>query len=152
MIHLILNINNEDNIGIKQSNGNQYDWWRPDTRDEKGKCGDKDYYLNKLSDYGNDEKYILGLSDYSHNHMYYKHVPDANATRLRLNNLSSVVSILYIDNHENVKDKLINESNNPNLGINDFVIDLYKTKVEDVILSYKSDIKNRWNEQHENFI
>jgi hypothetical protein len=141
--YLILNINSEDDISIKQSNGNQYDWYN-DERDG-GKCSDKSYYLKRLSDYGNDEKYILNLSDYSHNHMYYKHVSNANATRLRLGNLNTVVSILYIDNHENIKEKLINESNNPNLGINDFVIELYKKEVNTAIEKYKNNIKHKWN-------
>ncbi len=131
LCYLILSTTDMGNLYIKESNGNEYDWWRPDNYEEKGNCADKDYYLNKLSDYGCDEKYLMFMSDYSHNHMYYKHVPSANATRLRLNNLEGVVSMLYIDNHENIKDKLINEVDNPNLGINDFVIELYKTKVND---------------------
>jgi hypothetical protein len=138
--HLILDLNYDNSICIKQSNGCQYDWWNPDDDNEEGRCKDKDYYLNKLSDYGNDEKYILEISDYSHNHMYYKHIPSANTTRLTLNNLNGVVSMLYIDNHQNIKEKLMNEVNNPNLGINDFVIELYKTKVDDSILDFQDGI------------
>ena len=138
--YLILDING--NIFIKQSDSNKYDWDHPDAA---SKCDDEKFYLNKLSDYGNDEKYILNLSDYSHNHMYYKHVPTANATRLRLNNLNTVVSILYIDNHENIKEKLINESNNPNLGINDFVIELYRKTVDNAISDFNYYRDNKWN-------
>ena len=145
--YLILNTNRDGDISIKQSNCNQYDWYNDDN--DGGKCSDKDYYSKRMTDYGNDEKYILSLSDYSHNNMYYKHIPDANTTRLRLNNLSTVVSILFIDDHKNIKDRLINESDNPNLGINDFVIQLYITKVDEAISRYKLCVKNDWNIQQE---
>ena len=138
--YLILDINYKNIVNIKQSKGCEYDWFNPETYDEKGRCGDKEYYLNKLSDYGNDEEYLAARSDYSHNHMDYKHIPSANATRLRLNNLNGVVSMLYIDDHQNIEEKLINEVNNPNLGINDFVIDLYKTKVTDAISEFNHRI------------
>ena len=152
---LIFNDSHEENsllnISIKQSNCNEYDWWNPNTYDEKGNCGNTDFYLNKLSDYGNDEKYLIARSDYSHNHMYYKHVPSANATRLRLNNLDGVVSMLYIDNHNNIKEKLINEVDNPNLGINDFVIELYKERLGfyiDYFQKYSIDYKLNYQQPH----
>ena len=151
---LILNIDdgNDNEIHIKHSSGDQYDWWNHETYEHGGKCVDRDYYLNKLSDYGADEKYLTSISDYSHNHMYYKHVPSANVTRLTLNNLNGVVSMLYIDNHENIKDKLINEINNPNLGINDFVIDLYKNKVDKEISKLKYSLNNGWHTQQPSLI
>jgi len=125
-----------DSIYIKQSNCNQYDWFDSEGPNEDGKCWEYEYYINKLSDYGNDEKYLKARSDYHHSHMYYKHVPSANATRLRLNNLNGVVSILYIHNHENIREKLFNDVNNPNLGINDYVIELYKNNVHKEINSF----------------
>jgi hypothetical protein len=142
---LVLDINNgnDDRIGIKQSKGNQYDWDHPNQR---SKCDDEKYYLNKLSDYGNDEEYLAARSDYHHNHMYYKHVPSANATRLRLNNLAGVVSMLYIDNHNNIKEKLSNEVNNPNLGINDFTLDLYKERAKESISNFRQFKGHHWQQ------
>ena len=75
--------------------------------------------------------------------MYYKHVPATNATRLRLNNLKDVVSMLYIDNLENIKEKLEKEVYNPNLGINDFVIDIYKKNIDHEIVIHKEALINR---------
>ena len=145
LTHLILDMDDE-NIFIKQSNSNYYDWY--DYNGGASKCDtDKKYYFDKLTDYGNDEKYILNLSDYSHNHMYYKHVPRANLIRLRLNNLSTVVSMLYIDNHENIKDKLINENNNPNFGINDFIIELYRKEVNSAVDTFQNSINYEENIQ-----
>ena len=140
---LDINTNNDDHIRIKQSKGNQYDWYHPNQR---SKCDDEKYYLNKLSDYGNDEEYLAARSDYHHNHMYYKHVPSANATRLGLNNLAGVVSILYIDNHKNIKEKLINEVNNPNLGINDFTLDLYKERARESISNFRQFKDHHWQQ------
>lgn len=138
--HLILNINHNDDIYIKQSDANPSIEWYDWNKEERGKCCDRNYYLNKLSDYGTNENFLMSISDYHHNHMFYKHVPAANATRLRLNNLKSVVSMLYIDNHENIKEKLEKEVDNPNLGINDFVIDLYKESVDYEIEIHKKQI------------
>jgi len=143
LLVLDINVNNDDRIGIKQSKGNQYDWDHPNQR---SKCDDETYYLNKLSDYGNDEEYLAARSDYHHNHMYYKHVPSANTTRLRLNNLAGVVSILYIDNHQNIKEKLTNEVNNPNLCINDFVLDLYKERAKESIFNFRQFKNPSWQQ------
>ena len=148
---LILDIAAKNDIHIKRANGDSNDWWHP-VHEQNSKCADKDYYLDKLSDYGDNEKYLLSISDYSHNHMYYKHVPAANATRLRLNNLNGVVSMLYIDNHENIKDKLINEINNPNLGINDFVIDLYSKKVDVEIKGFEDCINLKSHQKQPDLI
>ena len=138
---LVLDVNDDNEIYIRQSRDG-YDWYDPGSG---SKCDDKDYYLNKLSDYGANDKYLISISDYSHNHMYYKHVPSANVTRLSLNNLNSVVSMLYINDYENVKHKLINEVNNPNLGINDFVIELYKDKVNKEISKLKYALDRDWH-------
>ena len=150
---LILNINERNNnIYIKQSNGTQSDWGRLDTYDEEGKCSDKNYYLNKLSDYGDDEKYLMSISDYHHNHMYYKYVPHANATRLRLNYLDGVVSILYIDIHNNIKDKIIHEIDNPNLGINNIRIEYYEKKALSEFIKFNERLNDGIHYQEQNLI
>jgi len=143
LLVLDINNNNDDRIGIRQSKGNQYDWDHPNQR---AKYDNEKYYLNKLSDYGNDEEYLAARSDYHHNHMYYKHIPSANTTRLRLNNLAGVVSMLYIDNHQNIKEKLSNEVNNPNLGINDFVLDLYKERAKESISNFRRFKEHHWQQ------
>jgi hypothetical protein len=137
---LILNNNiSTNNIYCKQGKGNSYEYWNYNNYGEiPAKCDDETYYLNKISDYGNDEQFLLSISDYSHNHMYYKHIPNANATRLRLDNLTGVVSMVYIDNHENIEEKLLNDVSNPNLGINEFTVQYYANQVERVIENFRS--------------
>jgi hypothetical protein len=139
---LILNICGMelDDVYVKQGTANFFIDY-----DGPNKCSNKEYYINKLSDYGNDEKILLRISDYAHNHMYYKHVPNANATRLRLDNLAGVVSMVYIDNHENIEEKLLNDINHPNLGINEFTTQFYADKVEKEIKSFRTCIEKGWH-------
>ena len=138
---IVLNINCQ-RVYIKDSNGNEYDWWRPDTNNDQGNCGNRKYYVKKLSDYGDDKNYLSYHSDYHYNHMYYKHIPSANITRLRLNNLEAVLSMVYLDDHKNIKEKLIQDVSNPNLGINDFVIESYKSKAKELFFDFKKDYLN----------
>src|SRR5436853_3628508 len=80
-----------------------------------------------------EDRFINKISDYSHDHMWSKCFPHANAARLRLDNLNSVVSILHlnIDSH-NITDKLLYDIEHPDLGVNDDTIIYFKNRVEKV--------------------
>lgn len=77
-----------------------------------------------------ENRHINKISDYSHNNVHLKFLPDINATRLRLDNLNSVVSILKIDNETNISSTLENDTNNPDLKFTDDEIEKFIERAE----------------------
>jgi hypothetical protein len=90
-----------------------------------------------------ENRYINKISDYSHNSVDMKFLPHINATRLRLDNLSSVVSIIKITNDSsNLTKILLDEVNSPDLKFTPNEIKSYIERAEEAKNFYGSD----WND------
>lgn len=81
-----------------------------------------------------EDRFINKASDYSDNHMWSPCFPHANATRLRLDNLNSVVSILHLGTNDvNIVNKLLAyDINHPNIEVNDNSITYFTERVDKV--------------------
>lgn len=93
------------------------------------------------------EKSLIKISDYHNDSgMKFNEFIKANLTKLRLNNIKSVSSLIIIDGdlYSNIYDLLIKDIETPNLELNENNITKYKTMVEDI----KSNLnvhRNYWN-------
>jgi hypothetical protein len=86
--------------------------------------------LNNMSDYGRYYRNIL-----------FRGIYNANVTKLRFGNLNSVVSILS-DINGDIKQKLLDDIDNPTIGLNNNTISHYLIKAHNA--RYYNDRKN-WN-------
>jgi len=86
-----------------------------------------------------ENRYINKISDYSHNSVDMKFLPRINTTRLRLDNLPSVVSILKIEDNINIFQILLEEVNNPNLKFTPNEIRDFIERAEETRNFYGSD-------------
>lgn len=145
--HTITNITPERKNGLMLGYKN-YDLRNNYDEDiNTGRRSNFNIYLDQLSDYANDDKFMLNNCDYGNNGMFYKCVPLANATRLGLSNLASVVSTISIHfSDENYIDGILKkEIHTPNLGITNKVLKWYTERFYKLINSEKSDIYHRYN-------
>ena len=89
-----------------------------------------------------ENRYITKISDYSHNSINLRYMPDINATRLRLDNLTSVVSVLKIKKDcSNLNEILTHETNNPDLKFTPCEIENFISRAQEARNFYGSD----WN-------
>lgn len=130
----------EDILPFLNINDGNNEWRRDDWDGDIGfesyqeiKIGILPYNIKNI-----ENRYINKISDYSHNSIDLKFMPHINATRLRLDNLPSVVSILKIKdkiNHE----MLENEVNNPDLKFTPDTIKNYIERTEEARNFYGSN-------------
>lgn len=93
-------------------------------------------YLNKISDYSYDSDHGKS-SDYT---------ALCNSTRLRLDCLDSIVSFIEINSDQNIRDKLIDDAINPNIGFTDNMIDRYIKRVDEIRKPFGDERADRyWN-------
>ena len=129
----------EDILPFLNINDGNNDWRRNwDDEIEYESCGEiklgiLPYNLKNL-----ENRYINKISDYSHNSVDMKFLPHMNATRLRLDNLTSVVSILKIKDKIDVQ-ILLDEANNPDLKFTPKEIKNYIERTEEAKNFYGSD-------------
>ena len=133
----------EDILPFLNINDGNNEWRRDDCDGEiefesyqEIKIGILPYNLKNI-----ENRYINKISDYSHNSIDLKFMPHINATRLRLDNLSSVVSILKIKDKINYE-ILENEVNNPDLKFTPNTIKNYIERTDEARNFYGSD----WND------
>ena len=124
-----LNINDGNNDDRRNDWGANYEF----ESYQEIKIGILPYNLKNI-----ESRYINKISDYSHNSIDMKFLPSMNATKLRLDNLASVVSILKIKDNMN-KMILENEANNPDLKFNPNEIKSYIERTEEARNFYGSD-------------
>jgi len=71
-------------------------------------------------------------SDYYDNPLYPFRLKQANATRLRMNNLKAVVSIIHIDNFTKSAEEILfeirNDAENPDIKVDEIIMELYRQK------------------------
>ena len=85
------------------------------------------------------------ISDYSSLSSHPKCFPSINAQQLRSDNLHSVSSILKLDIRKDINTQLINDTNNPNLMIDDAISKFYNRveKIRVPLIHRRSDIENK---------
>ena len=106
-----------------------------------------EFGYNKLSltRYNNrslSEKALIKISDYHNDSdMSFNEFIKANLTKLRLNNLKSVSSLIIINNEfdQNIYDLIVNDVKNPNLQLNETSIADYKSIIIDVKLHFNNN-------------
>jgi hypothetical protein len=87
-----------------------------------------------------ENRYITKISDYSHNSINLRYMPDINATRLRLDNLSSVVSVLKIKKDcFNINQILSHEASNPDLKFTPCEIENFISRAQEARNHYGSN-------------
>ena len=87
-----------------------------------------------------ENRHINKISDYSHNSIDMKFLPHINTTRLRLDNLASVVSVLKVKGNIDYQ-ILLDEANNPDLKFTPHELKNYISRTEEARKFYGSD----WN-------
>jgi len=122
-----------------------YNEWRRDDNDMDGELEFQSYQKVKIGilpyNMKNIEnRYITKISDYSHNSINLTYMPDMNATKLRLDNLASVVSVLKIKKDcPNINGILTHESDNPDLKFTICEIENFISRTQEVRNHYGSD-------------
>ncbi len=131
----------EDILPFLNINDGNNEWRRDDCDGEiefdsyqEIKIGILPYNLKNI-----ESRYINKISDYSHNSIDMKFLSHINATRLRLDNLASVVSILKIEDSSNFNKILLDEVNNPNLKFTPNEIKCFIERTEEARNFYGSD-------------
>ena len=99
----------------------------------------EDRYINKISDYSADSQFYSNFSQH------------ANASKLRAGNLDAVVSILEIDNNNNIHNKLLNEVLNPDIKLTESIIEHYKTRLEHIRKRYYRKRNSETKNDYEDF-
>ena len=92
------------------------------------KAYDRKNVENRLTDKISDYDHITWMANFNN------YLPHINLSRLRLNKLHSVVSILEIIHNDNIMRKLVHDVDHPNLHFNEDTINYYKQQVDKVKL------------------
>lgn len=88
--------------------------------------------FNKYDHSETNDQLITKISDYEH-YTPTKFYPHINLSRLRLNKINSIVSILHFTSSDNnIEEQILNDINNPNINFNDATIEHYKLRVEKI--------------------
>ena len=82
------------------------------------------------------------ISDYSSLSSYPTCLPNINAQQLRSDNLHSVSSILNLDIKDNIREQLIKDIDNPNLMIDELVVNKFHNRVEKIRIPFKPEYHN----------
>lgn len=92
-----------------------------------------------------EERYTNKISDYSHHNIDHNFISHHNATRLRLNNLAAVVSILYITEDYNIDEEAVN----PDLKFTEREIEDYRRRTARARTHFEDEIDN---EEHLDYL
>jgi len=121
------------------NDGHNYDRRYYDEFEERDinriKIGNSPYDRESIED-----RYVKKISDYACNdHFNSKYSCHVNASKLRAGNIDGVVSIIEIN--DNYKQQLIEDINNPNIGLTDNIINNYINRVETLRYKMKNIMK-----------